>query len=377
MRWCTSQNTLSVVKVVIVGAGVIGCAIAYELTGRGAEVVLVDMRQPGAGATQASAGILAPYIEGVSPALLQLGVAGLAAYDRFVEDLRSVSGRDIEYRRAGTLEVALTDAETDPLRHDARRHLSQYVEHRWLDAREARAMEPALPEAIRGALFVPAHGYVNARGLLRALLETAERRGARVTAGSHAQQLFTTGGVLRVVTSSEVVEADAVVVATGSWSAQLPVNGFVREGVRPVRGQLLQLSCSHASVSRVLWGTECYVVPWLDGTLLVGATEEDAGFDEGATVAGVQDLLDAACRLLPVARTARFDGVRVGLRPATRDALPVIGRSAQSANLVYATGHYRSGLLLAPLTASVVADLVLDGRESPHLAFTKPDRFGL
>jgi len=146
--------------------------------------------------------------------------------------------------------------------------------------------------------------------------------------------------------------------------------------VRPVRGQLLSLAWRGAPLRRVTWSSRCYMVPWDDGTVLVGATVEEVGFDERATAAGVRDLLDAACDLAPSARAAGFNGARVGLRPATPDDLPAIGRSRAAANVMYATGHYRNGVLLAPLTAKLVADAMLDDRIDPLLASVDPSRFG-
>jgi glycine/D-amino acid oxidase-like deaminating enzyme len=146
--------------------------------------------------------------------------------------------------------------------------------------------------------------------------------------------------------------------------------------VRPVRGQLLYLAWSGAPLRRVTWSSGCYLVPWEDGTLLVGATVEEAGFDERTTVEGVRGLLDAVCAIVPHACTAAFTGARVGLRPATIDNLPVIGPSAVVPNLMYATGHYRNGVLLAPLTAQLVADAMLDNRLDPMLAPVSPARFG-
>ncbi len=147
--------------------------------------------------------------------------------------------------------------------------------------------------------------------------------------------------------------------------------------VKPIRGQLLRLRPRGTSVSHVVWGAGCYLVPWSDGTLLVGATVEDAGFDEQPTVAGVQTLVNAAAALVPSLSDAVFEEVRVGLRPMTADELPIIGPSSTMPHVFYATGHYRNGILLAPLTASILADLVLDGRSAPELEVTRPARFGL
>ena len=141
-------------------------------------------------------------------------------------------------------------------------------------------------------------------------------------------------------------------------------------------GQLLSLAWTGTPLRRVTWSSRCYLVPWDDGTLLVGATVEEAGFDERTTVAGVRDLLDAACELVPHAWESGFRGARVGLRPATPDDLPVIGLSRAMPNLMYATGHYRNGVLLAPLTAQLVADVMLDNRIDPMLEVVRPSRFG-
>ena len=147
--------------------------------------------------------------------------------------------------------------------------------------------------------------------------------------------------------------------------------------IRPVRGQLLYLHCGERPQSRVVWGTECYLVPWHDGSLLIGATVEEVGFDETATAAGVTHLLKSAAALVTTTPSARFDAVRVGLRPGTHDELPLIGSSSTMPGVYFATGHYRNGVLLSPLTAKLVADLVLEGRRASELELVRPDRFGL
>ena len=165
-------------------------------------------------------------------------------------------------------------------------------------------------------------------------------------------------------------------VAAGSWSGHIDIEGIPPLPVRPIRGQLLQLASDAPALNRIVWGPRCYLVPVSSGSILVGATVEDAGFDERTTVAGVRDLLDSACDLVPHLWQATFVGARVGLRPATADEMPIIGRSAKMPGLVYATGHYRNGVLLAPLTARAVADLVLDNRDDPLLTAASPQRFG-
>jgi glycine oxidase len=242
-----------------------------------------------------------------------------------------------------------------------------------MPGRDALRLEAALSPRIISALLLPQHGYVRAGELTSALLAAAVRRGAALIA-ANVDSIATNAGLCVVKSSAGRLESDAVVVAAGSWSGRVPP---LNPPVRPVRGQLLHLHGEARLVSRVVWGPGCYLVPWHDGSLLVGATVEDAGFDESATVAGVSDLLKASAELLTTVPQARFDTVRVGLRPGTPDELPLIGPSSTMPGVYYATGHYRNGVLLSPLTAKLVADLVLDGRRDPDLELVRPDRFGL
>jgi glycine oxidase len=186
----------------------------------------------------------------------------------------------------------------------------------------------------------------------------------------------TTSGI-EVVTDRERMTAGAVVLATGAWSGLIQIGGAEpRVPVKPIRGQLLHLGWDGPTPSQTVWDDRCYVVPWPDGTVLVGATVEDVGFDERTTVSGVHELLAAVTDLLPPASAAQVLSTRAGLRPATPDGLPVIGWSAVVPGLMYATGHYRNGVLLAPLTARVVADVLLDDATDPALELTTPSRFG-
>lgn len=363
-------------NVIVIGAGVVGCAVAHELAARGASVGLLDMRDVGQGATRASAGVLCPHIEGHAASLLALGTRSLDLYDEFIAHVSHDARRQVEYRRTGTLEVALTEEDAARLREVAARHARGGVEHRYLDAQQVLQLEPEISSHVMGGLFVPAHGYVAVQVLTDALAAAAINRGARLDAAARVRGVAASAGGVRVETADGPLDADAVVLAAGSWSGTITL-GPASAPVRPIRGQLLHLRAPAPLASRVIWGAECYLVPWVDGSLLVGATAEDVGFDEGATVAGVRDLLEHACDLLPAAWAARFDGVRVGLRPATPDEMPIIGASAAVPGVFYATGHYRNGVLLAPITARFIADLVLERREAPELALTRPARFGL
>ena len=366
-------------RIVVVGAGVIGCAIAHELASRGAAVQVVDPRPAGMGATQASAGILAPFIE--APAgwpLLDLTARSLELYDEFVTRVSQESGIAVSYRRTGTLQVAADADRLNEFRDMAAALETRDIAATVLGAREAQAAEPHLDGELAGALLIAAHGFVGAGELTRALVAAARRREAQFVEGARVDRITPqSGGDLSVETDRGAVTGEAVVMAAGCWSGQIEVAGAaIRIPVRPIRGQLLHLSWSGRPLARVTWSDRCYLVPWEDGTTLVGATVEDAGFDERTTVAGVRDLLDAACELVPHAWTATLLGARAGLRPVSGDELPIIGRSRVVPNLVYATGHYRNGVLLAPVTAKLVADAVLESRADPMLEPFAPRRFG-
>jgi glycine oxidase len=372
------RNVVRSSDVVVIGAGIVGCAIAAELAVRGRAVTVLDARAPGAGATQASGGMLAPYSEAAEHGtLLQLATRSLGLFDRFVTDLQARTGIDVGYQRTGTLHVARTDAALASLDALARELASIDVSAERLSAAEARAREPNLAADVGGALLIPTQGLLSASQTTRALLQDAQGHGAVVLSSRRAQSIRLEAEGLEVETESERLRARSVVLAAGAWSGQVRLDGIEDSvPVKPIRGQLLHLGWQGAPVQRVTWDERCYTIPWADGTLLVGATVEDAGFEERTTVAGVRDLLEAACDLLPHAWTAHVLSARVGLRPASPDGLPIIGWSDVLPGLMYATAHYRNGVLLTPLTAQLVADAIVERRLDPALELTRPGRFG-
>jgi glycine oxidase len=358
--------------VIVVGAGIIGCAVATELARRGARVRIFEARTIGAGATQASAGILAPYLEGHDRGLLfDLGVRSLALYDDFIRTVTDESGLRVEYRRCGTVEVATDAAAASRLRRSTEGEASL----QWLDGVEARALEGALAASVEGAVFAPIHGYVAVPLLMDALAWAALRHGVQIEAAHRVTSIKPGSADVTIHTDDGTsYSAGQVVIAAGSWASRLGLDDRAAAAVHPVRGQLLRLHWRGAPLQHVIWGPDCYVVPWQDNTVLVGATVEEVGFDERTTAAGVRDLLDAVCELLPEAWGATFIEARVGLRPGTPDHLPFIGPSAQSRRMIYATGHFRNGVLLAPLTAELIANLISDDRVDPALESLRPER---
>lgn len=362
-------------NVIVIGAGVIGCAVAHELAARGAQVRVVDPRPIGAGATHASAGMLAPYSEGHHEPLLKLGLASLELYDRFIERLRGDSRREFAYDRCGTLQVA-GEADVARLTAAAAAFAASGVPYEWLQRTMLRDAEPSLADSIAAAVLLPMQGYVDAPGMTRALADAAQRRGAHFTT-ERVLGIHDGADHVAVTTSEGTLDGDALVLAAGSWTAAVAGVTAWPPPVKPVRGQLLHLRAATRIARRILWGNSCYVVPWADGRLLVGATVEDAGFDEQPTAGGVRHLLNAVHGLMPAACEAVFEEVRVGLRPKTPDELPIIGRSSTMRHVFHATGHYRNGILLTPLTAVLIADLIVGGGDHGELALTDPARFGL
>ena len=365
--------------VIIVGAGVIGCACAFELASAGARVSVFDVRRVGLGASQASAGVLAPFIEGHdSGPLLELGRRSLDLYDDFVQRVTAASGLTFQYTRSGTLEVALEADEAHRLQQTGATLGAQGVDARWLDRASLLEKEPLVNPSAHGGLFIGAHGMVGVPDFMDAMASAAMRAGATLALETRVVSIDRApDGQVAVETQNGRSLADHVVLAAGSWAGQVSVSGAAAVDVKPIRGQLLHLSWQTSQPLRhVLWGAHGYLVPWLNGRVLVGATVEDVGFEERATAEGVARLLNAGCELVPQLWQASFTEVRVGLRPALPDGLPVVGRSAAVPGLVYAAGHYRNGVLLTPLTAALVSNLVFGHGDDPALATLAAARMG-
>ena len=343
---------------VIIGGGVIGCAIAHRLTSRGASVAVVDPRAPGQGASRASAGMLAPFTEGRhDPVLQHLGASSLKKYDDLIADLRA-EGDTVPYRRDGSIDIAAGPDDESRLDAMAAACLADGTPCERLTAAALRTLEPALTPRATSGLRIPVHGAVDVPQLVRALLASASRRGATLHHAAVRRVRSSPGG-LDVETATGILSARHVVLAAGCWSGGVELGGAVpRIPVQPVRGQLLVLQADAALLTHTIWAPDCYIVPWPDGSVMVGATVEHVGFDERSTVEAVRDLLSAATDAVPALGRAEYAEVRVGLRPGTDDDRPLVGRSSVLDGLIYATGHYRNGALLAPLTADAVADLI-------------------
>jgi glycine oxidase len=364
--------------VLVIGAGIVGCTVAHQLARSGARVQVIETRQPGQGATRASAGILAPYIEGhESAALRSLGRRSLDLFDPFIDQLRADSGHDVVYRRNGTFELAMDQAGVERLTALSAALSADGVQSRWVPPAEFAAHEPLASSAALGALLIPTHGFVGVTSLTLAAAAAAEKLGARFLTETGAIRISPlVGGRVGVDAGGTRWEADRVVLAAGSWSSQITVDGADTVPVKPIRGQLIQLQAEPGAIQRVIWGPTGYLVPWPDGAVLVGSTVEDVGFDERHTDEGVRRLRDAAALLVPSLAGAEMTSIRTGLRPRGPGDLPMLGRSAVVPGLIYATAHYRNGVMFTPLTVQLVDDLVFDKAGDPALRDLDPARHG-
>jgi glycine oxidase len=365
-------------SVVVVGAGVVGCTVAYQLAKEGARVTILEPRAPGQGATRASAGILAPDIEGHGSSPLRLlGRRSIAMWDDFIAELRSDSNHDIVYQRNGTFELAFSADDVLRLEELAAALKRDRIESRWLAPSEFDAIEPHAEKNARGALLIPIHGFVGVTALTHAAAAAAQDCGATLSSGTGAIRIFAMpSGRVGVESANAKWEADRVVLAAGSWSSMITIQDADRVPVTPIRGQLIQLKSTPGAISRVIWGPDGYLVPWPDGSVLVGSTVEDVGFDEQHTDQAVAQLRAAAASLVPDLAKAEMTSIRTGLRPKGPDDLPLLGHSKVVPGLIYATAHYRNGVMFAPLTVKLVSDLVFDRASDPALADLDPARHG-
>ena len=345
---------------VVVGAGVIGLSCAWALAERGARVVVLEREEPSAGATRVAAGMLAPVgeLEFGERELLDLTLESARLYPAFVSRLEAAGGVAAGYARRGALHVALDRDEAAELRrhHGLQRSLGLAAE--WLGPRACRRLEPGLTPSLNGGVSVPDEAAVDPRALTVALLAALERLGVEVRSGATVVEGLIGGGRLRGVRTEDggTFEGAHTVLATGSWGADwLPRQA--RPSVRPVKGQILELRGLEPVCGRIVASERVYLVPREDGRLIVGATVEERGFDTTVTAGGVHELLREAYRLLPDVAEMELVEAAAGLRPATPDNLPLIG-PGEIEGLVLATGHFRNGILLAPLTAERIAELI-------------------
>jgi glycine oxidase len=356
-------------KVAVIGAGVIGLGIGRELARAGCRVTAWERARAGRGASWAAAGMLSPLTEArlVESQLVKLGLESARLYPEWVEELERESGLEVGYRRDGALKVALDRDDEGDLKHlyETQRRLGLEVE--WLRGDEAREREPLLSPRVMAAIHCAADHQVDNRRLVEALTAAFERAGGTLREEAPVERVEVVNGRVRGVwVGGELEEAAAVILAAGCWSAQvvgLPEE--VRPPVRPVRGQMVAVQMEEAmALQKVVWAPDAYLVPKGNGRLLIGATSEEKGFDARLTAGGLMDILRGAWEAVPAIYDLPVLETWAGLRPGSRDSAPILGKTSVE-GLFLATGHFRKGILLAPVTARQVAHLVLTG-ETPE-----------
>jgi glycine oxidase len=366
--------------VVIVGGGVIGLCCAWRLAQRGAKTVVLDRAEPPAGATRVAAGMLAPIGELAfgEPELLRMTIDAAKIYPDFVAELEAACELSTGYARHGALHIALDRDEAAELRrvHDLQRSLGLGAE--WLPPRRCRELEPGLTPSFNGGVHAADEAAIDPRRMTAALLVALADSGVEVRGGTDVAAPVIGDERLEGVRTGagEELLAGHVVLATGAWAG---AEGWLpepaRPPVRPVKGEILELRSGEGQppCERIVASERVYLVPRPDGRLIVGATTEERGFDATVTAGGVHELLREAYRLLPDVAEMELIESMAGLRPGTPDNLPLIGAGAID-GLLLACGHYRNGILLAPLTGEAMADLIVTGELPDSVAAANPER---
>ena len=330
-------------RVTVIGGGVIGCAVAERLSLERHDVTLLERDQLGCRASGAAAGELSPF--GSSEAM---AARSLLMFPELVARIEHDSGVGVEYHMREALQPALDDNDLMRLKPSA---------STWLDAEACRKLEPSLTADVLGAAL-HREAHITPPRFVRALARSAAAHGADIREGTPATGFEVSDGMVRrVMTPAGGIDADWVVVAAGPWSTEVAAAAGAQVDVRPQRGQLAALNPGSTVLTRSIFWSTGYLVPKPDGSIIVGGTEEDSGFDDRPTAAGVAALLELACRLVPDLGSAVLERVWAGLRPITPGGDPIVGVVGQS-NLVVATGHHRKGILLAPLAAETVSALI-------------------
>jgi glycine oxidase len=353
--------------VIIVGGGVIGLSIAYVLAREGVLSTVLDRQELGRAASWAGAGLIPPHTERLAgTAALELRSWSAVLYPELSERLRAETGIDNGYRRTGGVDVAWTPDDDRALRTAAGRWRKERVVYERMEPADFGRVEPALNPALLAAYFLPDRAQIRNPRHLQALERALLSAGVRLRPGQGATGFDVAGDrIVAVRTDAERLACGTVVVAAGPWSAALLEGAGVHAPTPPLKGQIVLLRCDRPLLGRIVEHGKDYLVPRDDGRILVGATEEDAGFDCRTTAAGIHDLIAKALALCPILASAEVERSWAGLRPGSIDTRPYLGLAPGYRNLVVATGHKRAGLQLAPATAEVIADLVL-GR-SPRI----------
>ena len=362
--------------VVVIGAGVAGCAVARELARRRVRVTVLERSVAGAEASSAAAGILGAQVESDEPgAFCDLAVRSRALYAGFAEALEEESGVRTGYARCGSILLAFNEAEEKELRSREKWQGELGLKTQWLDRKSLEEIEPEGGIQARAGLRFEDDGQIEPPQLARALARAALMAGAKFLTTTVRRILHDESRVRGVETAEGVISCERVVLAAGAWTTQVPGSGLRPEAVAPVRGQVIALDHQPGALSHVLVRHgHGYVVPRPNGQIITGSTAEKAGFNKAVTAGGVRKILDVALTIAPSLVDARYDNSWSNFRPTTPDRLPLLGEGAIK-GLHFASGHFRNGILLTPVTAELIADEITGKKPEIDLAPFSPKRF--
>ena len=366
-------------NIAVIGGGIIGLGVAWQLARRGRPVTVFDREKAGRGASWVAAGMLAPVSEFgfENEDFLEFGRRSMEMFPRFLEELEADSGRAVALDTRGTMVVGFHRDDSERIRRIYNFRENRGLPVQWMTGSEARELEPLLSPKAASAMWIPEDYQIDNRALVDALKVALVEAGGELVEGTAVTEIRSEARrCTGVITDNGEHPAGVTVLAAGCWSGGIAgLSEDLAPKVRPVKGQIVTLRMDETyGFARVIRAPDAYILPKGDGRLLIGATEEEMGFDTTPTAGPVMRLIERAWEAVPSLYDLPIEEIAVGLRPGTRDHEPLIGESGMD-GLLYATGHYRHGILLAPVTAYALCDMILDGKTPEYAAPFSPSRF--
>ena len=368
--------------ILIIGGGIIGLSIAWRLIGIGKKVIIIDKKNLGKEASWAAAGMLSGrlYLKPCEKKLLPIFEKSHLAWPKFAEELENKSGKSIGYKKEGTLRVACDLHEEKKLKNNYDFLKNNKVNITWLSGDKIRDKEPYVSNNVLSGFFSPEDHHVNNRYILDALITILKKNknNCIFKENTEVEKIITNKNqVIGVKTNNEIIKTKEIIVCSGAWTSKIKNIEIKEVPIRPVKGQMLCLKVPKniSLLKHILWRENVYLVPRNNSDLIIGATEEEMGYDKSLTVGGIYNLLKIAREVLPAIEDLSIVESWSGLRPTSRDDAPIIGPSKKLKGLIYATGHHKNGILLAPLTSSVIKNYYLNGKIENDFNNFKPGRF--
>ncbi|MFC4322115.1 glycine oxidase ThiO [Litchfieldia salsa] len=345
---------------IVIGGGVNGGSIAYSLAKRGKKVLLLEKDRVVSKASKAAAGMLAAGGEFVEDGpLFQLARKSRAMFPEVAQELRELSGIDIELINKGMYKIAFSEDDEADLKRIIEFQKQEGEKVDWISAKQLRVQEPRLSSAITGAMYLPSDGHVSAPNLAFAFLKSAAKLGVDIKEFIEVYSVIMENGIATgVMTTEGAYFSNQVILAGGAWSSKVLADTNIRLDTYPVKGECFSVTSHQQLLTSTIFSHGCYLVPKSGGRIIVGATEKANTFSQSVSFNGISGLMEKAKRILPAIVEAEWEMAWAGIRPQTSDGLPYLGEHPKHKNLFVATGHYRNGILLAPITGELIADLI-------------------